>query len=137
MTGTLHEGRYTLTISRWILLRMRSISDNICWENQTCRLWDNVGGKKSVELDRPKNENKTRHMRFACWINKAINTHSWYEIFVGFLSKNSCMKAPQFHVTCTRPVLSKTSLLSSIPFSSLPIVHHVPAGSSSFVWLYQ
>jgi len=39
MTGTLHEDRYTLMIiSRWILLRMWSISEKRCWENQNTLL---------------------------------------------------------------------------------------------------
>jgi len=34
-TGTLHEDQYTfLIISRWILLRMRTVSDKTCRENQ-------------------------------------------------------------------------------------------------------
>jgi hypothetical protein len=35
ITGTLHEDRYTfLIISRWILTRMRNVSDKSCRENQ-------------------------------------------------------------------------------------------------------
>jgi hypothetical protein len=33
MTGTLHEDLCTFIISRWILFRMRSISDKSCREN--------------------------------------------------------------------------------------------------------
>jgi len=50
--GTVHEDRCTLVIiSRWILLRMRNVSDKSCRENQntqlflfwkSCRLWDNL-----------------------------------------------------------------------------------------------
>ena len=34
LTSTLHEDRCTFMISRWILLRMRNVSDRSCGENQ-------------------------------------------------------------------------------------------------------
>jgi hypothetical protein len=56
IAGTLHEDVFTfMTISRWILLRIRNVLDQICTENQThalslitffprklCLLWDNI-----------------------------------------------------------------------------------------------
>ena len=65
--GTLHEDVYTfMTVSRWILLRIRNVSDKSSTENQnthfifsnffqkSCRLWDNVekyGGAREAADD--------------------------------------------------------------------------------------
>jgi len=39
--------------------------------------------KNQVDLDRP--QMVIRRMRFACWISKATNTHSEYEILIAFI----------------------------------------------------
>jgi hypothetical protein len=65
ITGTLHEDICTfMKISRWVITKIRNISDKSCRENQntdfmfgnlfsrkSCRLWGNVGNM--VQPDRP------------------------------------------------------------------------------------
>ena len=75
-----------MTISRWILLRMRNVSDKSCKENQntfyvqslffreSCRVWDNV--KKSDGAREATADNIIRRIRFACWISKATRTRT-------------------------------------------------------------
>jgi hypothetical protein len=76
-----------MTISRWILIRMRNVSNKSCRENQnahfmfnnffsrkSCCLWHNeeeYGGAGQATAD-----NTIRRMRFACWITKATDTHT-------------------------------------------------------------
>ena len=84
-----------MIISRWILLRMKNVSDKICRENQntyfvlsnfffrkSCRLWDNV--KTFGRARQTTDDNIIRRMRIACWINKATDRHSEYVIFIAF-----------------------------------------------------
>jgi hypothetical protein len=94
VTGTLHEELRKCLISGWIRLTTRKASDKSCRQNQThifcsitfirksCRLWDNV--EKYGTAGQAADENITRHMRFACWINKARNTHSECVIVIAF-----------------------------------------------------
>jgi hypothetical protein len=82
--GTLHEDQYILfIISLSVLLRMRNVSDKSCRENQNtnfvfsnflrfenrAKMWKNI-----VEQGRP--QMKIWRVRIACWIPKAINTHT-------------------------------------------------------------
>jgi len=78
-------------ISRSFLLRIKNISEKKMYRKskhtflsnhffKSCRLWVNV--KNSVQPDRP--QITTWFMRSACWITKAINTHSEYVIPVSF-----------------------------------------------------
>ena len=91
MTDTLHEDQYTcFTISRSILLRIKNISDKICRENQNTRfVFSNLlkccvfdvekyGGARQVT------GSIIWRKRFACWINKAADTHSYYQILTAF-----------------------------------------------------
>jgi len=83
--GTSREDQYTfLTISCWILLRMKNINDKICRENQNthftfseflknCAIYEIIY-KNMVEPDRP--QIIVWHMRIACWISKSTDTHS-------------------------------------------------------------
>ena len=76
ITGNLHGEQYTfLIISRWILLRMRSVSDKSCREDQI--MWKNI-----VEPDRP--QMKIGRLRIVCWTPKATNAHSEYVILIAF-----------------------------------------------------
>jgi predicted peptidase len=53
-------------------------------------------------------ENIKQHMRFACWITKAIDTHSEYVILIVFFHGNSSyMNGPQCYATRTSPVFLK------------------------------
>jgi hypothetical protein len=75
-----------MVISRWILLRMRNVSDKSCRQNQnthfmfrdfsrkSCRLWDNV--EKYGTAGQATDGNIIRRMRTACWITKATDTHT-------------------------------------------------------------
>jgi hypothetical protein len=94
--GTLHGNLCTfMIIPHWILLRIRSVSDKSCWENQThilcsttfsqkpCCLWDNV--EKYGTAIQATEGNKIRCMSFACQMTKATATCSEYVIFIAFL----------------------------------------------------
>ena len=94
-TGTLHADLCTLMIkSRWVLLRMRHVSDKTCTENQNTHFMfnnffptvvpfiDNV--KKCCTAGQATDDNIIRRMRFACWITKATDTHSEYAILFFF-----------------------------------------------------
>jgi hypothetical protein len=87
--GTLHEGLCTFVIiCRWILLRIRNVSDKSCRENRkshfmfnnSCRLWDNV--EKYGIARQATDDNIIRRMRFACWITKATHTHTHTEYVI-------------------------------------------------------
>jgi hypothetical protein len=81
-------------IPRSVLLTMRSISDTCCTEIQiTYFIFDNfyfskilpffeITWKNIVERGRP--QMTIWRMRVACWITKAIYTHSEYVILIAF-----------------------------------------------------
>jgi len=84
--GTLHEDQYTFfIISHSFLRRVRNVSDKSCRENQNTyvvcsnffspenRAVYEIMWKKIVECGRP--QMTVEHMRIACRILKAINTH--------------------------------------------------------------
>jgi hypothetical protein len=94
VTVTLHEDVFTfVTVTCWILLRIRNVSGKVVEKLKThilcsitvfrksCPLWDNVnsycGSKQATD-------NIIRRMRFACWITKAKHTHSEHVILVAF-----------------------------------------------------
>jgi hypothetical protein len=96
MTETSHEDRCGLVIiSRSVLLIIRNVSDKCCRENQTTHfmfnkffstkcwgVWGNL--EKYGTTRQATGYNTIRHMRCACWINKAIGTHSEYVILTAF-----------------------------------------------------
>jgi hypothetical protein len=84
-----------MEISRWILLRMRNVSDKLCRENRnthyifnnfflkkSCCLWDNV--EKYGRTTQATDGNIIRRLRFACWITKSTDTHSECVILTAF-----------------------------------------------------
>ena len=87
---------YAHFISRWILLRMRNVSDKSCRENKnthfvfknfffsrkSCRLWDSV--EKHGRGRQATHDSIIRPSRFACWITKTRDKHSEYVILVAF-----------------------------------------------------
>jgi hypothetical protein len=91
-----NEDRCTFVIiSRSVLLTKRNHSNRSCKRNQSTHLyvvtffanstvyevmWGKYGTTGQVA-----EENIIRHMRFACRVNKATETHSEYVIFVAFL----------------------------------------------------
>jgi hypothetical protein len=127
--GTLHEDLCTFMItSRWILLRMRNISDKTCWQNQnthftfnnvfrkSCRLWDNV--EKYGTARQATDDNIIRRMRFACWVTNATDTHSEYVILIAF-TRQKIVKATRLNVTLyvhCLPCQVLTAVLYRIPF---------------------
>ena len=114
--GTLHDHLCTFMMaSGWIILRKRNASG--CRENQnthfmfsnffslkSCRLWDNV--EKYGRARQATDDNIIRRMWFACWITKAIDTHSEYVIVISFFHANSGLaNAPQCCVYTYIPYL--------------------------------
>jgi hypothetical protein len=92
---TLHEDLCTfMKVSRWILPRMRNVSDEICKENKNshfifnnflripCYLWDNV--ENTIRVGQATDDNIVWSMRIACWITKATDAHSKYAILIVF-----------------------------------------------------
>ena len=85
-----------MTVSRWILLEMRSISVKVVekikthilcsikFSRKSCKLWDNVEnyGRAREAID----DNIIRRMRISCSITKATDTHkhSQYVILIAF-----------------------------------------------------
>jgi hypothetical protein len=92
---TWHEDLCTvMTICRWILFKLGSVSENIRKENQNPyfrfknffpvfrHLWDNV--EKHGRGRQATDYNATGRMRLPCWINKAKITNSEYLILFAF-----------------------------------------------------
>jgi len=81
-----------MIIFRWIVCRIRNVSDGSCKNNQntyfifnkffwiSCRLWGNV--EKHGTARQVTDEDITLRMHIACWITKTTNTHSEYVIFI-------------------------------------------------------
>ena len=99
--GTLLEDVSTfMTISLWILLRMRNVSDKSCREFKThilCSIFFFVSPENLAGYERMlNNKNRVGHkmtiwrMRIACWIPKATNTHSQYVILIA-LPQQQCL----------------------------------------------
>jgi hypothetical protein len=81
-------------VSRWILLRMRNVSDERCRQNQNTNflfnsfppppqksycLWDNV--EKYARARQATGDNIIWRMCFACWVTKAADTLSRCNIY--------------------------------------------------------
>jgi hypothetical protein len=94
ITGILHRHKCTfLTISHWVLLRMRNAAYKSCRENKNTHFmssniflkivqWDNV--EKYRTAQRATDANIMRRMCFACWITKFTDTHSEYVMLIAF-----------------------------------------------------
>jgi hypothetical protein len=95
ITSTLQEDLCTcMVISQSVFLRMRNVSDRSCRENQNtrlmfdtffrklCRFCDNL--EKYGTARQATDDIILRCMCFACWINKATDTHSEYVILIVF-----------------------------------------------------
>jgi hypothetical protein len=90
-------------IYRWILLRMRNVSDKCGGWNQntsfkfnnsfrkSCCLWNIV--EKYGTVRQATDDNIIWRMRFTCWIIKATDTHSEYVIYIAV----AC--SPRLHYT--------------------------------------
>ena len=95
MTGKLHEDEFTfLIVSRPVLHRMINVSDKPCRENQKKQfVFSNFFPKIAPFRRLCKKKNTVQpstaqitilHMRIACWIPEATNTHSEYVILIAF-----------------------------------------------------
>ena len=81
---SLHESISTRMISRWILLKMRNVSDKSCRENQNTHfILNNFFKKFAIYEIKWKNTAELAGplmtiwcMCIACWIPKATDTHS-------------------------------------------------------------
>ena len=81
-------------VSRWILLRLRNVSDKTCRENQNtfyfqwlfpkyCAVCE-INVKKYCRAGQATEDDIIRRMRFVYGITKATNTHSEYVILLAF-----------------------------------------------------
>ena len=112
---TLHEDHvHFLTKSRSFLLRMRHVSNKICRENGNTfcvqyfffenldiyeKVWKNI-----VARDKP--QMAIWRMRIACWIPKAINTHTQVvQYSLLFHCNSGYTNAPKCYFIRTLPVL--------------------------------
>ena len=110
-TGTLHGSLRTfMTTSRSVLLRMGDVSGQSCRLNQnTYFMFNNFSFSENgvvyeirrreggtVEPERP--QMTIWHMRIACWIPKATNTHSEYIILILF---SAAKVVPRTHLDVT------------------------------------
>ena len=102
MTSTLHEHICTvITISLWVLLRMKNISGEFVGKNifrKSCRLINTVG--KCGGVGEATDNHTMQCMRFACWITKGTDTHSEYVILLLFHFQNGYTILGQWYV-CT------------------------------------
>jgi hypothetical protein len=99
--GTLHEDVFTfMTISRWILLRVRNVLDkvienikthilySITFYQQSCCLWDNVENYGAEAT----NDVTIWRIRVECWIRKAKCTHMHAQAHApGHTHNNACV----------------------------------------------
>jgi hypothetical protein len=105
-----------MKISRSLLLRIRNVSFKICRENEntyfmfnilffrkSCRLQDNMG--KYCTAGQVTDDRIIGRKRFACWIKRAIGTHSEHVILLASHDNNGYRNTPLFHVIRTLPVL--------------------------------
>jgi hypothetical protein len=115
---------YILTISRWILLRVKNVSDKSCRENQnthfifknfsqqSCRLWDNV--EKYGRARQTTDSNIKWRMRFACWITMATDTHAEYVILIAFSRQKWLRERATMLAYSTLSVLCKLVIFSLV-----------------------
>jgi hypothetical protein len=106
--GTLHEDICTfMVIFCWILVRMKTLSDKSCTENQnthfmfkeffqeSCCLWDHVG--KYCTAGQATDDNIIWHKRIACWITKVI-IHTYTHKFLFCHGNNGYTNVPQCYI---------------------------------------
>jgi hypothetical protein len=85
-----------MAVSRYVLLRMRNISDKICRVNEKAHFMFNnifffeiravyvIMLKKYGRAAQATVDSTIRRMRISCWLTKATNTHSGYAILIAF-----------------------------------------------------
>jgi hypothetical protein len=141
--GTLYEDLCTLMIlSCSVLIRMRNISDKSCTENQNThfvfntfsfrklfRLWDNV--EKCGTAGQATDDHTMRRMRFACWLNKATDTHSEYIILIAF-SHQQWLPKGTYIFTHTLSVFYRLQASQLCSF----FVEITQLGTASHIWAH-
>jgi len=126
-TSTVRDEISIFMISRSEVLRMRNVSDKSCRRQNThCRfsnflpenrvvyviMWKNV-----VDPHRP--QMTIWRMHFACWIPKATNSHSEYDILL-FHCKRGYTKEPQCYlVRILRVLRANNAIKESCFFSTI------------------
>jgi hypothetical protein len=129
MTGSLREDLTTfMTLSRWILLKMRNVYDEsveilkihiLCSINfffrKSCRLWDNV--EKYGRVGQATDDNIMRRVRTACWITKVTDTHSECVMLIAFprqqwLRERVSMLRWYVHRLCSFDVINAVTTVS-------------------------
>jgi len=115
ITGTLHKDQCTF-VSRSVLLRMRTVSNKSCRKiRNTHFVFNNIFPKvvpymrhvqKYGKARQTTDDNIIRSRRFACWINKATDTHSECVIPMAFRSNNGFANVTLIHIL---PVLYQIS----------------------------
>ena len=103
-----------MTVSRWILLTMRNVSD-ISGGSQNILCSITFKKKKSHAVYKTvekcgragqiKDDNLTPRMRFACWVRNATLTHSEYVILIAFPRRQSLCERTGVLRHITLPVL--------------------------------
>jgi hypothetical protein len=84
---------------------------SITFLRQSCRLSDNV--EKHGWAGQATDDNKIRHVRFACWITKATEIDSQYYLTAGPLQRRLRERASMLRYTYSASLLFCSSLLSS------------------------
>jgi hypothetical protein len=120
-----------MVISRRILFRMRNVSDKSCIENKThilysvtffqksCRLWDNV--EKYGRARQATDDNIIWRMRFACFINKATDTHA------------HTLRICDTYCFCTTTVVARTRLNIMLYVQCLCCLNWAPTASPQLI----
>jgi hypothetical protein len=86
ITGNLHEDLIFLRITNISDKSIENVLCSIIFFRKSCCLWFNV--EKYGTARQATGDNIIRHMRFACWITKATDTHSEYVILIAFPQQN-------------------------------------------------
>ena len=103
-----------MSVSSWILLRMRNVSNKICREYDilcsitvffriSCRLWD---VEKYGTAGQAADNNIIQRKRFACWITKATNTISQYLLLISYARQQLFRERVSMLRHSTLPVFS-------------------------------
>jgi len=121
----------------WVLLIMRNVSGKTCRENKNTHLMFNdffenrsiyqIMWKNIVEPERP--QMTIWHMRIACWMPKATNTHSQYVLLIAF-PLQQWLHEPRCYVIRTLSVLF---LLTILVFLVRLLLHCLVSHCSAFI----
>jgi hypothetical protein len=152
-TGTFSEYLCTfMTISRWIILIIRNVSDKICWGNQNKHfISSNISSKivpfmrKCRKIWRSQGGRTTWRMRVVCRKTKATQTHTdWGYVLRTFCFSTATMVTPTrldvtWYVHCLIfnriPTLSAFRGPPQVCLYSVTVTTPVIGILSGYVWL--